>query len=431
MVFVDEAEIDAIAGSGGNGLVAFRREKFVPRGGPSGGDGGHGGSVMVEVDSSLGTLADLRYKHHYRAERGGDGGPDNKKGKDAADLVIKVPPGTIVYDRATNELFADMVEFAQSVVVARGGVGGRGNASFATSTEQAPKFAEKGEPGESLELRLELKLLADVGIIGYPNVGKSTLISKVSAARPKIADYPFTTLIPNLGVVRVEEGRSFVMADIPGLIEGAHEGVGLGVQFLRHVERTKVLLHMLDVSGLTGRNPLDDYRKINDELRLFSEKLAALPRIIALNKMDAPGASETAEQVERQLSQEDLPLFRISALTGEGLQPLLYALADAVEKQKAEAAPLAEEVVRFTVSPQKETWSARKDSDHEYSVSGRDVERVVAMTDLGNEYALRRLHRRFERLGLNKELKKMGARDGDTVRIGAAEFEYKEEDVEE
>jgi GTP-binding protein len=316
MVFIDEAEIDATAGSGGNGAVAFRKEKFVPRGGPNGGDGGHGGSVIVEVDPALGTLADLRYKRSYKAERGGDGGNNNKSGKAGVGLTIKVPPGTMVYDRASGQLLADLVNPGQSIVAAKGGIGGRGNASYATSTQQAPMFAEKGEPGESRELRLELKLLADVGIIGYPNAGKSTLISKVSAAKPKIADYPFTTLIPNLGVVRVEEGRSFVMADIPGLIEGAHEGVGLGIQFLRHIERTKILLHMVDVSGLTGRDPLDDYEKINQELRLFSENLAGLSQIIALNKVDVPDSDEVAQRVQQELAGKDVPIFRISALTG-------------------------------------------------------------------------------------------------------------------
>jgi GTP-binding protein len=431
MVFVDEAEIDVAAGNGGNGLVGFRKEKFVPRGGPNGGDGGHGGSITVEVDPNLGTLADLRYKHHYKADRGGDGAGNNKRGKDGGDLVIKVPPGTLIFDRVSGGLIADLVGPTQSVVVAKGGVGGRGNASYATSTQQAPKFAEKGEPGEANQLRLELKLLADVGIIGYPNAGKSTLISKVSAAKPKIADYPFTTLIPNLGVVRVEEGRSFVMADIPGLIEGAHEGVGLGIQFLKHVERTKILLHILDVSGLTDRDPLDDYEKINRELQLFSDKLAALSQIVALNKLDMPGSEEIADRVERELVARELPIFRISALTGHGLQPLIYALAEAVEKVKAEpVAPPTDEVVRFTVETAAAPWVVSRESEHEFVVSGREIERTIAMTDLENEYAVRRLQRRLERMGVNKELKKMGAEEGDTIRIGASEFDYKDEDVE-
>jgi GTPase len=431
MVFVDEAEIDVAAGSGGNGMVAFRKEKFVPRGGPNGGDGGHGGSIIVEVDANLGTLADLRYKRHYKAERGGDGAGNNKHGKDAPDMVIKVPPGTMVFDRVSGRLIADLVGPEDSAVVGKGGVGGRGNASYATSTQQAPKFAEKGEPGGSAELRLELKLLADVGIIGYPNAGKSTLISKVSSAKPKIADYPFTTLIPNLGVVRVEEGRSFVMADIPGLIEGAHEGVGLGIQFLKHVERTKTLLHMLDVSGLTDRDPLDDYAKINNELKLFSENLAGVSQIVALNKLDTPGADEIADRVERELVSHDVRVFRISALTGQGLQPLIYALAEAVEKVKAEpVARPTDEVVRFTVEPVGPPWVVTREGEHEFSVSGREIERTIAMTDLENEYAVRRLQRRLDRMGVNKELKKMGAIDGDTVRIGASEFDYKDEDVE-
>lgn len=429
MVFVDEAEIDVTAGSGGNGLVAFRREKFVPRGGPSGGCGGCGGSVIIEVDSDLSTLADLRYKRKYHAERGGDGGPDNKKGKDAVDLVIRVPSGTIVIDRTTGKTISDLVNSGQFVVAAKGGIGGRGNASFATSTQQTPRFAEKGEPGESRELKLELKLLADVGIVGYPNVGKSTIISKLSAARPKIADYPFTTLIPNLGVVRVEEGRSFVMADIPGLIEGAHEGVGLGIQFLKHIERTKVLLHMLDVSGMTGRDPLEDYNKLNEELQLFSEKLSELPQILALNKMDSPGADEIADRVERELSADKV--FRVSALTGEGLRPLVFALADAVDAQITKIEPVVEEVVRYTVEPAEPGWTVIKEAEHNYEISGREIERLIAMTDVDNEFALRRLHRKLERMGVNRELKKMGAQDGDTVMVGAVEFEYKDEDVEQ
>ncbi|MDO8682240.1 MAG: GTPase ObgE [Armatimonadota bacterium] len=430
MVFVDEVEIDVTAGDGGNGMVSFRREKFVQKGGPDGGDGGHGGSVIAIVDSSLGTLADLRYKRKYKAERGVHGGSANKYGKDAPDLVISLPPGTMVYDRETGVLLADLTKPGESAVLAKGGVGGRGNARFATSTQQAPKFGEKGEPGETRLLRLELKLLADVGLIGYPNAGKSTLISKISAAKPKIADYPFTTLIPNLGVVRVEEGRSFVVADIPGLIEGAHEGVGLGIQFLKHIERTKTLVHMLDVSGHTGRDPLNDYEKVNVELKSFSAKLAELPQVVALNKIDVPGAAEIADEVEKQLRKQGAQVFRISALTGEGLPPLIYTLADLVEKQRAQPAPVIEEVVTYTVQPVEAPWTAEKVGEREYTVSGREIERLIAMTDLDNEYALRRLHRKLERMGVNKKLKQLGAQDGDTVRIRQIEFEYQDEDAE-
>src|SRR5262245_16428476 len=273
-MFVDQGEIEVKAGDGGNGAVTFRKEKFVPRGGPSGGDGGRGGGIVLEVDPHLSTLLDFRYKRHYKAERGGDGRSKDMYGKDSADLVLKVPPGTAAYDRDSGVLVADLIELGSRAMVAKGGVGGRGNAHFASSIQQAPKFAEKGEPGEERWLRLELKLLADVGLLGFPSVGKSTLIAAVSAARPKIAEYPFTTLVPNLGVVYMEPGKSFVMADLPGLIEGAHEGAGLGHQFLRHVERTRVLVHMLDISGMTGRDPLEDFRVINRELELYSPELA-------------------------------------------------------------------------------------------------------------------------------------------------------------
>jgi GTPase len=432
MVFVDEVEIDVLAGGGGNGAVTFRREKFIPRGGPDGGDGGRGGSVIIQVDPGLSTLADLRYQHKYKADRGGNGAHKDMHGKNAEDLIISVPPGTVVYDRNTGAVLADLVQAGHSMIAAQGGVGGRGNASFASSTHQTPKFGEMGEPGESRSLRLELKLLADVGIIGYPNVGKSTLISKISAAKPKIADYPFTTLIPNLGVVRVEMGRSFVVADIPGLIEGAHEGAGLGRQFLRHIERTNVLVHILDVSGLTDRDPLNDYHKVNQELSLFSDKLAALPQMIVLNKIDVPGAEAVADAVEAELASDEIRMFKISALTGQGVQPLIYAMADAVEEQKRLAPAVApdQSVVTYTVSPEESPLVAKKTGDHEYTVSGREVERIVAMTDLNNEYALRRLHRRLERAGVNKKLKALGAEEHDTVRIGPAEFEFIEEDVE-
>jgi len=431
MVFVDEVEIDVTAGDGGNGALSFRREKFVPRGGPDGGNGGRGGDVVIAVDGMLGTLADLRYKRKYRAQRGGDGGPNNKHGKDGRPLEIAVPPGTLVYDRVSGERLADLTSPGETVMGATGGAGGRGNSSFATATERTPRFAENGAPGESRSLRLELKLLADVGLVGYPNVGKSTLISKVSAAKPKIADYPFTTLAPNLGVVRIEEGRSFVVADMPGLIEGAHLGAGLGRQFLRHIERTSVIAHILDVSGLTGRDPLEDFEKINDELRLFSGKLAALPQVVVLNKMDMPGASAVAEAAEADLAKKGLAVLRISALNGEGVSALIYAVGEIVDKSRARVpAEAPEEVALYTVPPPEAPLAVERVGDHDYVVSGRDVERIVAMTDLNNEYALRRLHRRLERMGVNRELKSMGAQDGDTVRIGSAELEYKEEDIE-
>lgn len=442
MQFVDQVEITVKAGEGGNGIVAFRREKFVPHGGPSGGNGGRGGSVIIEATSSLNTLVDLRYKKHYRAERGGDGGPNNRHGKNGRDLILRVPVGTLVYERQgepqadesaeapspTDEwrLVADLTLDGQRYVAARGGEGGRGNAAFASSTLQTPKFAEKGEPTDEITLRLELKLIADVGLIGYPSVGKSTLISRISAARPKIADYPFTTLVPNLGVVKVDM-KSFVVADMPGLIEGAHEGAGLGHQFLRHIERTRLLVHIIDVSGTTGRDPTHDFDAINEELRLHSERLAALPQIVALNKVDMPDAAKITEVVRPALQSRGLEVFEISALTGQGLQPLLYRIAAKLDELPREVQGPIEEVAHFTVTPSDETWEVRRIGDGQFEVTGHAVEMLVRRTDLGNEYAIRRLHRQLERMGVIKCLRELGASEGDTVRIHGIEFGFSDE----
>ncbi|MBI2842627.1 MAG: GTPase ObgE [Armatimonadetes bacterium] len=431
MQFVDQVEIHIKAGDGGNGLVAFRREKFVPRGGPAGGDGGRGGSIIIEADESLNTLVDLRYKKHYKAERGGDGGPNNRTGKDGQGFVIKAPVGTIVQDKETGEALADLVEHGQRVVAAEGGRGGRGNASFATSTLQTPRFAENGDPGEERDLLLELKLLADVGLVGFPNVGKSTLISRISAAKPKIADYPFTTLVPNLGVVRVDRERSFVVADMPGLIEGAHLGAGLGHQFLRHIERTRLLVHLIDVSGATGREPLNDFDVINEELARFSPQLAELPKIVALNKVDVPGAGEIAARVAQIIRGRGYEVHLISAVTGQGVQELIYDLAQKLEQLGPRERPVeAEEVVTFTARPETERWEVKRVAEREYIIEGRPVEILVARTDLANEYALRRLHRQLDRMGVIGELRKLGAQEGDTVKIRDVEFEFRDEAAE-
>ncbi|HZT44155.1 MAG TPA: GTPase ObgE [Chthonomonadaceae bacterium] len=433
-MFVDQVDIEVQAGDGGNGMVTFRKEKFVPRGGPSGGDGGHGGSVVLQADPNLSTLMDLRYHHKYKAQRGGDGGSKDMFGKDGEDLVLRVPVGTVATDKETGEQIADLDAPDAVAVVARGGQGGRGNAHFATSIHQAPKFAEKGEPGEYKRLRLELKLLADVGLLGYPNVGKSTLITAVSAAKPKIADYPFTTLVPNLGVVCVEPERCFVMADIPGLIEGASEGVGLGHQFLRHIERTRLLVHLLDVSGMTGRDPLNDFEILNRELALYNERLAQLPQIVALNKIDVAVEPETVNAVEKELKGRGLPVYRISAATRKGLNALLYAILTRLDALKAEeqarqaAQPAG--VVRITAPVEEDMrrWEVRQIDADTYEVVGKGIERLVAMTDLDNEYALRRLQNMLEKIGVNRKLKAMGAKQGDTVRIRDIEFEYEDED---
>ncbi len=429
MQFVDQVEITVKGGEGGDGIVAFRREKYVPRGGPSGGNGGRGGSVILRADVRLNTLVDLRYKKHYKAGRGGNGGPNDKQGADGQDLVLRVPTGTMVYSAETGRLLADLTRDGQEYVAAKGGAGGRGNASFASSTNQTPKFAEKGEPTDEIPLRLELKLLADVGLVGYPNVGKSTLISKISAAKPKIADYPFTTLVPNLGVVKIED-RSFVVADMPGLIEGAHEGAGLGLQFLRHIERTRLLVHLIDVSGLSGRDPMQDFDTINDELRSHSEKLASLPQIVALNKADMPDAEQIAEELKPELESRSLEVHEISALTGMGVQKLLYRIADKLDELPRREEEPVSEVVHFKVEPQEKAWEVRKTGDHEYIVEGRQVEVLVLRTDINNEYALRRMHRQLDKMGVIDRLRELGAQHGDLVKIRDLEFDFHDEAYE-
>lgn len=429
MQFVDEVEIIAQGGDGGDGIVAFRREKYVPRGGPSGGDGGRGGSVILEADAGLNTLVDLRYKKNYKAGKGGSGGPNNKHGSDGDDLMIRVPVGTLVTRADTGRVVADLTLDGQRCTAAKGGAGGRGNASFATSTNQTPRFAEKGEPTEPVVLKLELKLLADVGLVGYPNVGKSTLISRISAARPKIADYPFTTLVPNLGVVKVDD-RSFVVADMPGLIEGAHTGAGLGHQFLRHIERTRLIVHVIDASGLSGRDPARDFDAINDELRSHGEKLASLQQIVALNKVDMAGAQEAVVKVKPELESRGYEVFEISALTGRGLQPLIYTIADRLDELPRMPEEPPSEVVRFTVEPEDQTWEARKTGENEYVVEGRAVEVLVLRTDINNEYALRRMHKQLDRMGVIRRLRELGAAHGDLVKIRELEFDFHDEAYE-
>ena len=425
MQFVDQVDIVVKAGRGGHGIVAFRHEKFVPRGGPSGGNGGRGGDVVLLAVSKLNTLVDLRYKKHYEAGNGGSGGSNDKHGKDGEDRIIKVPVGTLVYHQKSGRLVADLTKDGERFVAAKGGAGGKGNAAFASPTQQAPKFAEKGEPTEQIPLKLELKLLADVGFIGYPNVGKSTLISRISAAKPKIADYPFTTLVPNLGVVKVDQ-RSFVVADMPGLIEGAHDGAGLGHQFLRHIERTRLLLHIIDVSGFSGRDPSQDFDAINVELQAHSQRLASLPQIVALNKVDMPDSRELIDNLKPQLEGKGLQVFEISALTGHGLQGLLYTLADRLDELPREEKQI-EEVVKYTVEPEQDTWRAAKLKSGGFVVKGRSVEVLVLRTDTSNEYALRRMHRQLDRMGVIKRLRELGARHGDTVKIGDMEFEFYDE----
>lgn len=423
-MFIDRAKIQVKAGDGGNGMSSFRREKFVPKGGPSGGDGGRGGNVILVVDSNLNTLIDFRYKRKFKAAAGENGQTSNMHGRQADDLYVKVPPGTVVRDEATGEVIGDLTAAGQELVAAKGGRGGRGNARFVTSVHRAPTFAERGEPGDERALLLELKVLADVGLVGYPSVGKSSLLARVSAAKPEIAAYHFTTLTPVLGVVSVREGQSFVLADIPGLIEGAHEGKGLGHDFLRHIERTRIIIHVLDVSGLEGRDPIEDYHKINDELKLYSDRLAARPQIVAANKMDLPEARENYQRVAAYLAKEGREIFPVSAATGEGLPQLLDRAAALLAEYKDEPAPAVESVV-YTVKPE-DGVTIRRDDDGAFVVEGKEIEKIVAMTNFANDEAIRRFQLAWRRLGIDADLKERGVKEGDTVRIRGAEFEFKE-----
>ena len=418
---VDTARIFVQGGAGGNGVVSFRREKFVPRGGPNGGNGGRGGHVILVADSNRRTLIEFRRHRHFRAENGLHGQGSKKQGRRGEDRVVLVPAGTVVYDRDSNDLLADLGKPGDRCIVARAGKGGRGNASFRDSIHQAPRFCEKGEPGESRWLRLELRLLADVGIIGLPNAGKSSLLAKVSAARPKIAEYPFTTLVPHLGMVRLDEERSFLMADLPGLVEGAHEGKGLGFDFLRHVERTRVLMHTLDVAG--DRDPVRDFDAVNEELRLYSPRLAESPQVVAANKIDLPGARERAAAVRRTLKRRGFPVFPISALTGEGVQPLLEWVAKMLET--APQAP-ALEVPAARSDRAKSAFEVERAADGRLMVRGGAVERLVAKLDLQNEEAVGRLQVSLERMGVVERLRALGAKEGDKVVIGEHEFDFTE-----
>lgn len=419
MQFIDEATIVVAAGSGGDGLVAWRREKYIPKGGPAGGDGGHGGSVYLEATGELSTLVEFRYKRQFSAEAGKPGGTSNKSGRSGDDLIVPVPAGTLVYRSSEDQpeaFFADLSAPGERVLVAKGGRGGLGNQHFATSTRQAPRFAEKGEPGEKYTVRLELRLLADCGIVGLPNAGKSTLLSVVSAARPKIADYPFTTLEPQLGVVRVSEEESFVMVDVPGLIEGAHAGTGLGDQFLRHVERTRVLIHLLD-----GAKPLDellaDKTVIENELRAWKEDLVRKPTLLVVSKLDLPDARDRFEELRAQF--EDVR--GISSATGEGVQDLVYATARAIAQ-----APLpqiaAPEPAHIHLRPN-EPFTIRKEEEA-FVISGERVERLAAMTNFDSDEGLARFEQILAKMGVEKKLREMGAEEGDTVRIGPYEFTY-------
>ncbi len=429
MQFIDRTTIKVTAGNGGNGKSAFRREKFVAKGGPSGGDGGRGADIVFVVDNNMNTLLDFRYHRKFQGKNGENGDIKNQYGHNAPPCIVKVPQGTLVKDADTGEILADLTEIGQEAVIAKGGRGGRGNAKFANSANRAPTFAELGEPGESRNLILELKLLADVGLVGYPSVGKSSLVAAVSAARPEIAEYHFTTITPVLGVVSVgdiDDERSFVMADIPGLIDGASEGVGLGHDFLRHVERTKVIVHIVDASGVEGRDPVEDYYKINKELRIYSEKIARRPQILAANKMDLPGAQENLERLKDLAEKEGIEIFPISAATRQGTKELIQRVAQVLDEYVEE--PDVEEGVKLydTKEEDPDKVTITRNDAGDFIVSSKSLNKLVAMTNFGNDEAIRRFQYIWRIKGIDKKLIERGIKEGNTVRIGEMEFEYRD-----
>ncbi|MDL4841655.1 GTPase ObgE [Aquibacillus rhizosphaerae] len=426
-MFVDQVKVFVKGGDGGNGLVAYRREKYVPLGGPAGGDGGNGGDVVFKVDEGLNTLMDFRYQRHFKAKRGENGMSKGQHGKNSEPLVLSVPPGTTVRDDTTGEVIADLIEHGQEAVIASGGRGGRGNIRFATPKNPAPEIAENGEPGIEKDIQIELKLIADVGLVGFPSVGKSTLLSVVSAARPKIADYHFTTLAPNLGVVETEDQRSFVLADLPGLIEGAHEGIGLGHQFLRHVERTRVIVHVIDMAATEGRDPYEDYVTINKELVEYDESLSHRPQIIVANKMDIPGAEEHLEAFKERLD-DDNPIFPISTITRQGLRELLFSVADKLATIPKHTKPLEEkdERVMYRHKEEQKDFFLTRDPDGAYVLSGARIEKLFKMTDFSRDESIRRFSRQMRGMGVDEALREKGAQNGDTVRLLEYEFEFVE-----
>ncbi len=421
-MFIDKVKIRVKAGRGGNGCISFRREKHVPRGGPDGGDGGKGGNAVAQIYDHLNTLVDQYYTQHYKAGNGVHGSGNNRHGKDGPDAIVQLPPGTIIRDADSGELLADLTSPGQMAVLVSGGLGGRGNARFKSSTNQVPRVAEKGEPGEEKMLELELRLIADVGLVGYPNAGKSSLLARVSAAKPKIASYPFTTLSPILGVVRVDEEKSFVLADIPGLIEGAHSGVGLGDEFLRHISRTRVLIHIIDAASIDNRDPVDDFRKINEELALYDARLSKLPQVIAANKMDLPQAKAGLEKLQEHLN-TDKAIIPVSAATGEGLTLLLYSafslLEDAIRSGNEQKSEPQEDILAYVYDGR--GLAVTKDGP-KYVLTGKAVRRAVVMTDLENDQAVIMLHKRLKQMGVIRALAQAGARDGDTVVVDDTEF---------
>lgn len=427
-MFVDQVNVYVKGGDGGNGMVAFRREKYVPNGGPAGGDGGKGADVIFQVDEGLRTLMDFRYKRHFKGAKGENGRPKNQHGKNAEPMIVQVPPGTIVKNRETGRVIADLTENGQRAIIAAGGRGGRGNTRFSTPANPAPYISENGEPGEEHEVQMELKLLADAGLVGFPSVGKSTLLAALTAARPKIAAYHFTTLVPNLGVVHVGEGRSFVIADLPGLIEGASQGAGLGHQFLRHIERTRVIVHVVDMSGLEGRDPFEDFQKINEELKHYQLRLLERPQIVAASKMDMPDAEKNLAAFRKKLG-KTVPVYPVSSMTHEGLKELVEKVFELIERTPAfplEHADEQEAETVYRLKKEEPPFRIAKDSDGVFNVSGPKVELLFKMTNFHHDEAIRRFARQLRGMGVDEELRKLGVSEGDTVRIMDYEFEYTE-----
>jgi|SRR5690625_657099 len=424
-MFIDQASVYVKAGDGGNGLVAYRREKYVPKGGPAGGDGGNGGNVVFKVDEGLNTLMDFRYNRHFKAKRGENGMSQNQHGKNAEPLVVAVPPGTKVIDEDTEQVIADLTQHEQEAVIVKGGRGGRGNSRFQSPRNPAPAFAENGEPGQERNIVVELNLIADVGLVGFPSVGKSTLLSTVTSAKPKIADYHFTTLVPNLGVVDTQDQRSFVMADLPGLIEGAHQGVGLGYQFLRHVERTRVIVHIVDMAAIEGRDPYEDYLTINKELKEYDQKLMSRPQLIVANKMDMPGADDHLEKFKNKLD-DNVDIYPISTITKEGVRDLLFAIANLLDEIPKDVVDLEETEHKVVYRYEKEEapFTISRDTDGAFKLSGHEIERLFQMTDFAREEAAQRFSRQLRTMGVDKALRNKGVKDGDTIRLMDYEFEF-------
>ena len=424
-MFTDEVIVELYAGDGGNGCMAFRREKFVPMGGPFGGNGGRGSNIIFKVDEGLNTLVDLRYNRIIRGKKGTNGEGKAKNGKNAEDLIIKVPIGTVITDVETNLIIADLTKKDDEAIIAYGGRGGRGNIAFATRTNPAPSFAENGEPGEYKKVKVELKLLADVGLVGLPSVGKSTIISKISASKPKIAAYHFTTLTPNLGVVRVSDSKSFVVADLPGLIKGASLGEGLGDKFLKHIERTRIIAHVIDMSGFEGRNPYEDYLLINKELEDFNKSLLLKPQIIIANKMDIPTSTENLKEFRKKV--KDVEIFEVSAMNNQGMKEVLIKLSkmlDNIEKKPLYEEEKFESHILYKFKKE-QPFSITKDGNV-WVVSGKEVEKLLRMTRFTTDEAAKRFANKLRRMGIDDKLKEMGAVDGDYVRILDLEFEFSE-----